>query len=135
MDNCQKGTWIVRYMGFENYRNQEMGEMFPELAEQLKTINEHTFDLMEIFSKQLYFDRKFEGSASIKKVLPVLTEISYDNLAVSNGAVAAELLMRLVTGKLEFIDLAQAQTNLLEYCKQDTRAMVKLREKLKETIA
>lgn len=109
-----------------------MGEMFPELASKLQTINEHTFDLMEIFSNQLYFDRRFEGSSSIKKVLPILTTISYDHLAVGNGAVAAELLMRLVTGKLEFIELAQAQTNLLEYCKQDTRAMVALRQKLQE---
>ncbi len=44
---------------------------------------------MEVFSTLNYFDRRFNGSASIKKVLPVLTDISYDNLNVGNGGVAA----------------------------------------------
>jgi hypothetical protein len=55
-------------------------------------VNEKTFDLMEVFSKLNYFDKRFNGSASIKKVLPVLTDIRYDNLEVNNGAVASELL-------------------------------------------
>lgn len=77
MDDCRQGTRIVWYKGFENYRNAEIGKLFPDLAEKFQYINDHTFDLMEVFSKQLYFDRKFEGSASIKNVLPVLTDISY----------------------------------------------------------
>jgi len=96
MDNCSQGTRIVWYKGFENYRNNELGKLFPAMAERFQYINDHTFDLMEIFSKQLYFDRKFEGSASIKNVLPVLTDISYKGMAVPNGAVAADLLMRLI---------------------------------------
>lgn len=59
--------------------------MFPEYKDALDRINSRTFDLMEIFSKQLYIHRDFEGSSSIKKVLPVLTDISYDNMAVPNG--------------------------------------------------
>jgi hypothetical protein len=40
---------------------------------------------MDIFKDMQYFHRDFSGSASIKKVLPVLTDISYDDLEVGNG--------------------------------------------------
>jgi hypothetical protein len=36
-----------------------MGKMFPEYKEIFEKINANTFDLMEIFSEQLYFDRRF----------------------------------------------------------------------------
>lgn len=62
-----------------------MGVLYPVYAETFAKINEKTFDLMEVFSEQLYFHRAFKGSSSIKKVLPVLTDISYDGLAVPHG--------------------------------------------------
>ncbi|USN55185.1 MAG: DUF2779 domain-containing protein [Candidatus Peribacteria bacterium] len=71
--------------------------MYPQYQAALERINAQTFDLMELFSKQYYFHRDFQGSSSIKKVLPVLTDISYDGLAVSNGAIAADLLMKTIT--------------------------------------
>jgi hypothetical protein len=37
---------------------------------------------MEIFKEREYFHPDFQGSYSIKKVLPVVTDISYENLAV-----------------------------------------------------
>jgi hypothetical protein len=51
---------------------------------------------MDIFKNNLYFHPDFGGSASIKKVLPVLTDISYSNLAVSDGGVATELLGKII---------------------------------------
>jgi lipopolysaccharide biosynthesis protein len=47
-------------------------------------VNNQTFDLMDIFKNMDYFHRDFNGSASIKKVLPVMTNISYDDLEVGN---------------------------------------------------
>jgi hypothetical protein len=67
-------------------------------------------------------------------VLPVLTDIIYDNLAVGNGGVAAWLLGDLAKGKLtESAD--QVIKDLLEYCKQDTWAMVALYRRVKEQIS
>ena len=54
---------------------------------------------MEIFSKQLYYHRSFEGSSSIKKVLPIMSDISYDGMAVPNGAIAMEKLTKLLAGE------------------------------------
>lgn len=130
MDGVQWWTFIVWYKGFENTRNTEWWMMFPQYKEQLEWINIRTFDLMEIFSKQLYYHRDFQGSSSIKKVLPVMSDISYDGMAVPNGAVAMDKLMRVATWELEWEELKDTTRNLLDYCKLDTRAMVAIWKQL-----
>ena len=42
-----------------------------------------TYDLYDPFNEYKYFDRRFQGSASIKKVLPVLVPgLSYEHLNI-----------------------------------------------------
>ncbi len=134
MNWAKDGTYIVRYKWFENSRNTERWVIFPEYKEQLEYINKNTFDLMEIFSKQIYFDRRFEGSCSIKKVLPVLTDISYDDMEVKNWAIAMDLLAKLATNKISILRLEKVQRDLLAYCKLDSRAMVAIWKKLRELL-
>ena len=55
-----------------------MAELYPEYKDFFVNVNTRTFDLMEIFSEGDFFDRNFLGSSSIKKVLPVLTELTYE---------------------------------------------------------
>jgi len=93
-------------------------------------VNAQTFDLMDIFRDQIYFHPAFQGSSSIKKVLPVLTDISYDGLAIPNGGVAAEKLLNMISGRSD--DVQTVRKNLLQYCKQDTWAMVVIWEELKK---
>ena len=127
------GSYIVWYKWFENSRNDETAVMYPEHQEIFSKVNENTFDLMEIFKNQLYFDRRFGGSCSIKKILPVLTDISYAGLAVPNGAIAADFLAQLAQGTLgDQSDSVRA--DLLQYCKQDTRAMVRIWEEVKKKV-
>jgi len=134
MDGCKHGTYIVRYKWFENSRNNERALMHPDYAKNLAFINDHTFDLMEIFSNQIYYHRDFQGSSSIKKVLPVMSDISYKGYAVPNGAVAMEQLSKIVSNTLDKEEVTEITKNLLEYCKLDTWAMVKIREKLREYV-
>lgn len=134
MDGVEQWKWIVWNQWFENWRNVEWGTLYPEFQEYLLRINQNTFDLMDIFKQQRYFHRDFQWSASIKKVLPVLTDISYDNLEVSNGWIASDLLKRMIIGELEDNLLEPTVKNLLQYCEQDTWAMVKIYEKILEHI-
>jgi len=126
----EKGTFVVWNKSFENTRNKEMAVLFSEHAEQLLGINDRTFDLMEIFRDQLYFDRDFNGSASIKKILPVLTDLSHAELEVTNGGDASELLLRMVKGELGEDEIGQVRKNLFAYCRMDTLAMVRIYERL-----
>lgn len=117
------GTFIVWNKWFENSRNDEMGRMYPQYKDFFEQINLQTFDLMNIFKDLDYFDPNFWGSCSIKKVLPVLTDISYNNMVVSNGSVASDHLHQLLQNQLPIQISVQ---DLLDYCKQDTRAMVEI---------
>ena len=65
------GTFISWNAPFEISRNKDMIDWLPEFTSYIEYMNDHMFDLMNIF-KQDYVDSNFQGSISIKKVLPVL---------------------------------------------------------------
>ena len=78
-----------------------------------------------------------EGSYSIKYVLPALfpnePELDYHNLpVVHNGGEASSAFATLQEKTKE--EQKIIREGLLEYCKLDTLAMVKVWEKLKEII-
>ncbi len=126
-----KWTFIVRNKWFENSRNDEMWVMYPEYKKFFEEVNLQTFDLMDIFKNLQYFDPDFGWSCSIKKVLPVLSDITYDWMTVSNGGDASNYLQKLIKNQLP---IEISVKNLLEYCKQDTRAMVEIYNFLKNKI-
>ena len=121
------GTVIVWNKGFECGRNEELGVLCPEFCDQLTSINERTYDLMEIFSLGLYVDYRFHGSASIKKVLPVLCpELSYKDLDINEGTKAMLQWHEMVYGNLSESEKEKIRFDLLTYCKLDTWAMVEI---------
>lgn len=128
------GTYIVRYKWFENSRNTEAWKMYPEYIEQFEHINNNTFDLMDVFKDLLYFDPAFCGSSSIKKVLPVLTDISYSDLSIGNWWQAADALGKLAKKTFTNEEAEKVKKDLLQYCRQDTRAMVAIWQKVCEEI-
>ncbi len=126
------GTVLVWYEAFEKTRNAEMAAMFPEYTAFFEEVNEHTHDLMKIFSDNLYIDPAFKGRSSIKKVLPVLVpELSYSDLGIGDGLTANIRWFRAATWDT-MDDRTRQQTfdDLKEYCKLDTLAMVEIFKKL-----
>ncbi|MCL2094576.1 DUF2779 domain-containing protein [Candidatus Saccharibacteria bacterium] len=130
-DLGESGDIIVWNQGFEMSRNRELGEMMPEHAERMKAINDRVVDLMTPFSRGWYVDKRFKGSASIKKVLLVIVpELSYAVLDINNGGDAQRMWMETVLeGKH---DKEKVIYDLLKYCELDTLAMVEIYKKLKE---
>jgi len=122
------GTVFVWYEAFEKGRNSEMAEMFPDLADFFNEVNEKTYDLMKIFSDNLYIHPEFKGKTSIKKVLPVLVpDLRYDELGISEGLSATIKWFRAV----KWTSMNDAErlgifNDLLEYCELDTKAMVEI---------
>lgn len=71
-----------------------------------------------------------KGSYSIKYVLPALVpELNYDDLAISEGGLASLTFESLYEEKDDNV-INEKRQQLLEYCKMDTFAMVKILEKL-----
>ncbi len=121
------GSVIVWYKSFEMGRNNEMAQMFPEFAEFLESINSRVVDLYEPFANGWFVDKDFLGSASIKSVLPVLVpKLSYKELGVQEGASAQRLWMDAVLREKGDIDKEKLFSDLVEYCKMDTLAMVEI---------
>ncbi len=128
-DLSTKGTVIAWYTSYEKQRNSKLAELHPDYAQFLNEINEKMFDLMTIFSKAYYVDSKFKGSASIKNVLPVLVpELTYKNLGISKGDQASERWERMISSDTPGEEKEKIKRDLLEYCKLDTWAMVKIYE-------
>lgn len=63
-----------------------------------------------------------------------MTDISYSNLAISNGSLAADKLAKLAKGIIPEQELGSTKANLLQYCKQDTWAMVRIWEEVKKKL-
>ncbi|MCL0068371.1 DUF2779 domain-containing protein [Thermodesulfovibrionales bacterium] len=120
------GSVIFWHASFENSKNKEMAEIYPEHSEFLFDLNKRTFDLEKVFKKD-YLIPEFRGRTSIKVVLPALIpKISYKNLDIQDGGMAMEQWRIMVFGDITEIERQKIADNLLEYCKMDTLAMVEI---------
>ena len=131
-------TCVTAYnRGFECGRIKELAELFPDLAVHLLNIRSNIQDLLTPFQAGYYYNRAMGGSFSIKSVLPAIfpddPALDYHNLeGVHNGGEAMELFPRIKDLPPE--EQAIARKNLLEYCKLDTYAMVKVWEALQKAV-
>ena len=123
---------LVWNKSFEKKRLEELMEVFPHRAEEIQGILDNIIDLMMPFQKRYIYRPGFQGSYSIKKVLPYMVdELSYQSLAINNGTAA-------VTGWLQMREESRAEEReilrqqLLAYCRMDTYAMVAILEKMRE---
>lgn len=93
---------------------------------ELRKASEKIVDLLPIVRNHVYHP-DFEGSFSIKSVLPALVcGLKYDDLEISEGMSASILLEKIIFKRHEVKDFIRTKKALLEYCKMDTLAMLKL---------
>lgn len=129
------GTVIAWYSSYEKQRNTKLAELHPDYAKFLEDINENMFDLMTIFSENNYVDPAFKGSSSIKRVLPVIVpELTYKNLNIHKGDQASERWEKMISPDTSEEEKQKIKNDLLEYCKLDTWAMVKIYNILRDLI-
>ena len=130
---CKKrGSIIVYNQTYEKTRNKELADLFPDLSEQLLAINNRMIDLLVPFKKLWLYHPSQHGSASIKAVLPAFTDLSYEDLEIGNGAVAALQYEAFAQGRTTDVEQASLWKNLSRYCEQDTYAMVLLLDVLRK---
>ena len=105
---------------------------YPDLKRPLEKLTDRLLDLMDVISRG-YCHPDFRGKYSIKSVLPVLVpELSYDDLAIGNGAVAAATFARMARGRFTPAETRRLRAALLKYCERDSIAMVRIHERLVE---
>ena len=143
------GSIMVYNQSFEQTRLKEMAEIFPEHKERLLDMVDRLVDLMYFlrgnakFFKALgyqkediglmaYYHDDLNGSYSIKKVLPIFTNLSYSTLDIKNGNEA--LIAYANFPQMDELTFKMTYQHLYEYCKQDTWAMVEILNALRNEV-
>lgn len=132
------GTVLVYNEAFEKTRLKELSIIFPEYRDKLLEIRNRVFDLMNIVKSNSklyeslgydkeeakmfnYYHPDMDGSYSIKKVLPLFSNLSYKDMEIGNGVEAMVAYAKF--DKLLPLDYKHKYQKLIEYCQQDTYAM------------
>lgn len=144
-----KGTLFAQNVSFEKSRIKELSEIFAEYKPQLTKMLDIASDLLYIVRNNTklyedlgmdkeeakivnYYHYMLSGSYSIKKTLPVFSDLKYDDLDVKNGTEA--LVTYATFSNLKESELKKKYNALIEYCKQDTWAMVVILDALRNII-
>jgi hypothetical protein len=130
----EKGSVVV-YSSFEQSRLNDLAEWYPRYATDVLAVNKRISDLTVPFRNQDILYPGFLGSYSIKAVLPVLVpDMSYDNLEIGEGGAASMAYVKLIDPQVPQAEKEKIRKDLLVYCGQDTLAMVRLVEVLRDKV-
>jgi predicted RecB family nuclease len=125
---------VVMYSAFEKTQIRSLQGSVPALRPELIELEGKLIDLLPVLREHVYHP-EFHGSFSIKRVLtPLVPELTYSDLVIVDGLVASVEIARLlfIAGRISPEEVPRVRKDLLEYCKRDTWAMVKLLENLRE---
>ena len=127
---------IVAYnMGFEKMCLRDSAEAFPEYRAFVAGLMPRFVDLLAPFRAFDYYHPKQQGSASIKKVLPVLVpELSYADLEIGDGGTASSEYVRVTFGDVTEEEREHVRAGLLKYCHLDTLAMIRIIQALQKLV-
>ncbi|MCV3396697.1 DUF2779 domain-containing protein [Campylobacter sp. RKI_CA19_01116] len=137
INDIPKDVCVLSYnASFEKGVIRNLALAFPEFSEHLLNIEKNIKDLMIPFQNKDYYHYKMQGSYSIKKVLPALIpdmEQAYKNLnLIHNGSEAMQSFEAMQN--MDENERKAYRQALLEYCKLDTLAMVKILKHLEELV-
>jgi hypothetical protein len=126
----KSGRIVVYYQPFESQRLSELAAWLPEFSGRIRKIQRRLCDLLPAVRNHVYH-LKFAGSYSIKNMLPALVPgMTYEGMEVAAGMDAGLAWESLIRGGLDQKERDRIRKALLQYCGQDTLAMVRLLERL-----
>ncbi|AIE74513.1 MULTISPECIES: DUF2779 domain-containing protein [unclassified Synechocystis] len=120
-----RGSVVVYSQSFEKGVLQQLAAAYPSYGNKINQIIDRLWDLQVVF-KKAYFHPGFQGSYSLKKVLPVMVpHLSYSNLTIKSGDEAPLVWEALLECTVPDEQKQMAQ-QLREYCCLDTLGMVEI---------
>lgn len=126
----ENGSIIVYNQQFESERLWDLAGWLPEYAQCIRDIQRRLWDLLPVVRNNVYHPA-FGGSFSLKAVLPALVpDMTYEGMAVPNGQAAGLAWEKMIRGNCNSIERDAKRKALLDYCGQDTLALVRLLEAL-----
>lgn len=122
---------ILVYSAYEAGLIRQLADTFPEFKSAFREIEKRLWDLLPVI-KDHYYHPAFNGSYSIKSVLPaIVPSLGYGDLAIQEGGHAAAEYYRMVFVETDWVEREAIREALLRYCARDTLAMVELRRALR----
>ena len=123
---------ICVYSEYEHYIVKALAEAVPRLRKDLLRVGERLWDLLEVLQSH-YYHPDFQGSFSIKSVLPALVpSLDYGDLAIKDGATASAMYHRMMFTVTDWVERQRLASALHAYCARDTLGMVELRRVLSQ---
>ena len=118
---------ILVYSHYERTTLNNLADLYPDLRTSLEAVKCRLVDLLPI-TRANYYHPDMRGSWSIKKVIPTIApELDYANLdIVSEGSQAQIAFMEMIEADENPKRKEALKVALLDYCRLDTLAMVKL---------
>ncbi len=130
----KEGDILVYNQAFETSILKNLARLFPEYKQEMAQVLSRIKDLMLPFKNRWYYHPEMKGSFSIKGVLPALVpELSYEELGIGSGSIAMSSFEQLQS-ETDIFKIAEIRQHLLDYCKMDTFAMVKILEVLERSV-
>ncbi len=117
---------VVVYSSFEKTQIRGLASLLHTYATELAGLEAKLFDLEPVVRRGLVHP-EFGGRSSIKVVLPVLApDLSYADLDIGDGGSAVAAFAKLASRDATDEEIQTVRGALLEYCKLDTMAMVRV---------
>ncbi len=128
----REGSVVAYFAAFEKRVISKAVEAYPEYKEWFNSIEESFLDLYEPFRDYYYYNPAQQGSNSLKMVLPAITGKGYQDLDISNGAVASiSYFNTTLKDSSDAKERDRLYKALEEYCSLDTKGMIDIVEGLK----
>lgn len=117
---------------FEKGVLRDLANLFPDLDEEINRRLENVRDLMVPFRRRDVYRWQMRGSYSIKDVLPAMVpDLSYEGLEIADGMAAMQAycdMCEMSPGE----ELDRLRASMLDYCRLDTLAMVRILDELQK---
>jgi predicted RecB family nuclease len=120
---------ILVYTGYEGRMIRGLVQRYPDLEEPLEAIHERLVDLYPV-TRANYYHPDMLGSWSLKAVTPtVAPDLRYEDLdEVQDGSDAQAAYLEAIQRDTARDRRARLQQSMLDYCRHDTLALVRLVE-------
>ena len=107
-----------------------MAEAFPGYRQWIQSLLSRIVDLYKPFGSFHYYSPVQTGNASVKNVLPAITNLSYDGMNTADG-MSASVYYLYICGHYSYDrkcptkeEITRIRESLLEYCRLDTEGMI-----------
>ncbi len=120
---------------FEKLIIEEATQVYPNFKDWWENIRPNFIDLALPFKKFWVYHPEQKGKASLKEILPTMSDVSHGNLSIKEGQDANYQYLRLLKKQVTEEEKFRVLEDLVNYCKMDTYGLFLIYRKLKNHLS